>query len=617
MSYLTDYEEIDGDYIAFEGNPKGEKITGKASIINYFCPRSSCINSNMSSSNSNSIKMTFNPNKTGLLWSLLVFIRIIVIWERVHDFQLGIIYKNSKKEKRVMHGYMTPSLSKEDAECLRLFEEEIKERLKHRDQMRRWEIYVNGRMMDYVLWEIITNGATLPRTQVMDGVTTMLPITTAREKAQRRLEVKARSTLMMGIPNEHQLKFYSIKDVKQLLKAVEKRFELLGEKLSQKDVNQKLLRSLSPEWNAHAMVWRNKTDPKTMGMDDIYNNLKVYEPEVKWMSSLNSKTQNMSFVSSSNNSSTNGVVNNAQVVNNANRVSTTSTQVNTTFSSNIENLSDAVICVCLASQLNSPHLAHKDLEQIHPDDIEEMGLRWQIEMLTMRAKRFLMKIRRKLTVNGNETLGFDMYKVECYSYRKRGHFAKECRALRNQDTKHKESTRRSVLVETPASTTLASCDDFKKSELMVYKTGLKSVEERLEFSKKNEFIYLEDIRVLKVEIQMKKIAIKELRRKLEVAQNEKNGIQLKLDKFENASKSLDKLIECQIVDNYKKSFGYESYNAVLPLYTGGFMPPKPDLSFTGLDEFANKPEVENKHIKSSEVETKAVKKNVDPPIIEE
>nr|GEW05488.1 ribonuclease H-like domain-containing protein [Tanacetum cinerariifolium] len=79
-------------------------------------------------------------------------------------------------------------------------------------------------MMDYVLWEIITNGATLPRTQVVDGVTTMLPITTAREKAQRRLEVKARSTLMMSIPNEHQLKFNSIKDVKQLLKAVEKRF---------------------------------------------------------------------------------------------------------------------------------------------------------------------------------------------------------------------------------------------------------------------------------------------------------------------------------------------------------------------------------------------------------
>ncbi|GJT84485.1 hypothetical protein Tco_1066202 [Tanacetum coccineum] len=76
--------------------------------------------------------------------------------------------------------------------------------------------------------------------------------------------------------------------------------DLLDEKLSQEDVNQKLLRSLSPEWNTHVVVWRNKADLDTMSMDDLYNNLKVYEPEVKGMSSLSSSTQNMAFVSSSN-----------------------------------------------------------------------------------------------------------------------------------------------------------------------------------------------------------------------------------------------------------------------------------------------------------------------------
>ncbi|GJR95170.1 hypothetical protein Tco_0267344 [Tanacetum coccineum] len=145
---------------------------------------------------------------TGLLWSLSVFIRSTVIWERVHDFQLGIesyqqkvnltaptmtfpgiedhemfsiiyepvhgiIYKNSKKEKRVMrhseihkfcdatlnrvleglksynndikYGYVQKDLTKDEAEYLKLFEEEIEERLKHRRQMRRWEMFVNGR----------------------------------------------------------------------------------------------------------------------------------------------------------------------------------------------------------------------------------------------------------------------------------------------------------------------------------------------------------------------------------------------------------------------------------------------------------------------------------------
>ncbi|GJZ80845.1 hypothetical protein Tco_0645839, partial [Tanacetum coccineum] len=218
------------------------------------------------------------------------------------------------------------------------------------------------------------NGATLPKTQVVEGVTTVMPITSADDKAQRRLEVKAISTLMISIPNEHQLKFNSIKDAKLLLEAVEKRFggnvatkktqrnllkqqyenftapslemldqtfnrlqklvsqlELLDKKLSQEDVNQKLLRSLSPEWNTHAVMWRNKAELETMSMDDLYNNLKVYEPEVKWMSSSNLSTQNMAFVSSLNNNTAHGV-------------STASTQVNTANFTNIDNLSDVVIC---------------------------------------------------------------------------------------------------------------------------------------------------------------------------------------------------------------------------------------------------------------------------------
>nr|GEY72547.1 hypothetical protein [Tanacetum cinerariifolium] len=150
-------------------------------------------------------------------------------------------------------------------------------------------------MMDYALWDVIENGPSLPKTQVVK--------------------------------------------------------ELIGEKISHEDVNQKLLRSLSPEWNTHVVVWRNKSDLNTMSTDDLYNNLKVYEPEVKEMSRSNSSTQNMAFVSSSNNNSTNGAVNIAQAVNTANEVSTVGTQVN---AANIDNLSDAVICAFLASQPSSP-----------------------------------------------------------------------------------------------------------------------------------------------------------------------------------------------------------------------------------------------------------------------
>ncbi|GJV44721.1 ribonuclease H-like domain-containing protein [Tanacetum coccineum] len=381
----------------------------------------------------------------------------------------------------------------------------------------------------------------------------------------------------------------------------------------------------------------------------------------------------MAFVSFNNSDSIN------EAVNTTYGVSAASTQANAANPTNVDNLSNVVICAFFASQPSSPQLANEDLLQLYPNDLEEMDLRWQMAMLTMRARRFLKNTRRKVIINGNKTTEFNKSKVECYNCHKRGHFARECRAPRNQDNRNRESSRRSVPIETTTSNALISCDglggydwsdqavegptnyalmaysssssdsevsndstcskscletvktlksqydqlhkDFKKSELMViaYKTGLESVEEKLEIYKANKSIYSQDIKVLKFEIECKDIAIRELRKKLEIAQKEKDGIQFNVNKFENASKSLDKLIDSQIVDNCKKGLGY---NAVPPPYTGNFMPPTPDLSFTGLEEFTSepvviKPVVENSEAKASEAKPKAVRKNNGAPIIED
>ncbi|GJR05103.1 hypothetical protein Tco_0528087 [Tanacetum coccineum] len=355
-------------------------------------------------------------------------------------------------------------------------------------------------------------------------------------------------------------------------------------------------------------------------------------------------------MSSNSTSSTNGAVNNAY---GATTASTQATAINSTI---IDNLSDAVICAFFASQPNSPQLNNEDLQQINPDDLEEIDLRWQIAMLTIRARRFLKNTRRKLNVNGNETIG----------------------ALRNQENKNKKNTRRVVPVETTTSNALVSCDgsgydwsdqaeegptnfalmaysstssnsevstdsncsssclenvkilkeqneqllkDLRTSKLnaIAYKTGLESVEARLLVYKKNKFVYEEDIKVLKCEIHLREVAITELRRKLELAQKQKDEIQLTVENFENSSKNLSKLIDCQIVDKCKTGLGY---NAVPPPYTGNFMPPKPDLSFSGLEEFTSepiviKPVVENSEAKASEAKPKAVRKNNGAPIIED
>ncbi|GKF69222.1 hypothetical protein Tco_0202279, partial [Tanacetum coccineum] len=163
-----------------------------------------------------------------------------------------------------------------------------------------------------------------------------------------------------------------------------------------------------------------------------------------------------------------------------------------------------------------------------------------------------------------------------------------------------------------------------KIDVITYKTGLESVEARLLVYKKNKFVYEEDIKLLKHEIYLKEVAITELRRNLELAQKQKDEIQLTIEKLENSSKSLSKLIDCHIVDKCKTSLGY---NVVPPPYTGNFMPPKPNLSFSGLKEFVNEPMVSEPTVKKPIVETsevkpntdksKVVRKNLGPPLIKD
>ncbi|GJT81249.1 ribonuclease H-like domain-containing protein [Tanacetum coccineum] len=255
-------------------------------------------------------------------------------------------------------------------------------------------------MINYALWEVLENGATLPKTKIVEGVMIEMPITTTEEKAQRRLEVKARSTLMMGITNEHQLKFNSIKDAKKLLEAVEKRF---GGNTATRKTQKNLLKQQYKNFTAPSSEMldqtfdrlqnlRNTSDLDTMSMDDLYNNLKVYEPEVKGMSSSSSSTQNMAFVSSSNNntSSTNEAVNTAH------------------------------------DQPNSPQLVHEDLQQIHPDEMEEMDLRWQIGHVDYEGKKVFEEYKKKAYLQSSKKS----------RQQEQGKLKKECVTHKDSSLKH-------------------------------------------------------------------------------------------------------------------------------------------------------------------------------------
>ncbi|GJY63860.1 ribonuclease H-like domain-containing protein [Tanacetum coccineum] len=390
---------------------------------------------------------------------------------------------------------------------------------------------------------------------------------------------------------------------------------------------------------------RNKSDLDTLSMDDLYNNLKVYETEIKGQSSSSSNSQNVAFVSSDNTSSTN------EAVNTAHDVSAASSQGQASSST----YADDVMFSFFANQSNSPQLDNEDLEQIDTDDLEEMDLKWQVAMLTMRVKRFIKKTGRNLNFNGKETVGFDKTKVECYNCHRRGHFARECRAPRNQGNRNGDNTRRVVPVETPAnalvvtdgmgydwsyqaeegptdfalmahsssgSSSSSSSDTEREAlnksnlEIIGYQMGLESLEARIVVHEKNEAVYEEDIAFLKYDVQVKDISIKDLKKQLEEALKEKDELKIKLEKFEESSKNLTKLINSQISAKDKTGLGYDSqmnksevvhsmfksresdvddspvndrfktgegFYAVPPPYTGNYMPPRPDLSFAGKD----------------------------------
>ncbi|GKA07257.1 ribonuclease H-like domain-containing protein [Tanacetum coccineum] len=350
---------------------------------------------------------------------------------------------------------------------------------------------------------------------------------------------------MLAIPDEHLLKFHSCKDTKSLWEAIKNRFggnkeskkmqktilkqnyenfaassqegldktydrfqkligqlEIHGEVISQKDANLKLLRSLPSAWNNIALIMRNKSDLDTLSMDDLYNNLKVYESEIKGQTSSSSNSQNVAFVSSDNSSSTNETVNTAHSVSAASSKDQASTA----------SYADDVMFSFFANQSNAPQLDNEDLEQIDADDLEEMDLKWQVAMLTMRVKRFIKKTGRKLDLNDKETVGFDRAKVECYNYHRRGHFARECRSPRNQGNRNRDAPRRNAPVDTSTTNALVVQDGIGSS-----------------------------------------ISDSEL----EEALKKKDDLKLKLEKFEESSKNITKLVNSQIIVKDKTGLGYD------------------------------------------------------------
>ncbi|GJY16718.1 ribonuclease H-like domain-containing protein [Tanacetum coccineum] len=312
-----------------------------------------------------------------------------------------------------------------------------------------------------------------------DGVVRLLPPVYATEMHAVEKEKKARTILLMAIPKEHLRRFHGIDDAKEIWEAIRTRFggnanskkmqkavlkqqfeaftissseglekgydrfqqllsrlEAHGAEVSTEDANHKFLKSLPPAWSNLAMTMRTKPDVDTLSIDDLYNNLRVFEQELTTTSKSSASAQNVAFVSHSK-SSTNKVK--------YGHTGAYNTYTPSPSSNNIQEREvtagfiDEVIYSLFAKQSEDLDLLHEDLEQIDDVDIEEMDINWQIAMIDIRMKKFYRKTGRRVWIDGNKPVGFDKKKLECFKCYSTRHFAKECPSKGTNDGRKRDS----------------------------------------------------------------------------------------------------------------------------------------------------------------------------------
>nr|GEV21878.1 ribonuclease H-like domain-containing protein [Tanacetum cinerariifolium] len=431
---------------------------------------------------------------------------------------------------------------------------------------------------DYAIWQVIQNGnEPVSVTTDTQGMIKVLPPKTVEEVLARERDRKARTNLLMALPEDHLAKFHKMADAKEMWEAIKSRFggndeskkmqkyllkqqfkcffvfaleglhkgydkfqtllsqlEIHGAGVSHEDANQKFLRSLPSSWSQVALIMRTKPGLDTLNFDDLYNNLRIFEHDVKGSTaSSSSNTHNVAFVSTDNTSSIN--------------------DVSTAYS------------VTSPSVLKS----HKEGSSSYTDEVA---------MISMMIKKFHKMTERKLQFGTKDLVGFDKTKVKCFNCHKIRHFAKDYRAKGSQESKRKDvgyngnqardyGRRPAYQDDSKALVTIDGEDvdwsghvekDVQNFAMMAYSSS-NSREAQLLCHQQNQLAYKQKIRFMKIDLDDKIDVLTYHKKLLAKALMEKEDLKTKVKKWHNSFKNLSRRLNTQMSLNDKFGLGYGDY----------------------------------------------------------
>ncbi|GJU01439.1 putative ribonuclease H-like domain-containing protein [Tanacetum coccineum] len=502
---------------------------------------------------------------------------------------------------------------------------------------------------DMNIWKVIQNGNSLKRTgRDRDGRVIILPPTTADEHIAVQRESKARTTLLQSIPDDHVADFHYMDDARDIWNAVKARFggnaeskkmrkSMLKQEFSEfriseseglhkgydrmqkilsqlnqlkakpddEDINLKFLRGLPSSWSQVALTLKTKGGLELLSFDDLYYKLKTLEIDIKGYSTHSSSQSpsHSAFVSTTSTSKKMSYAESPSFSSSTTYSAPSSSKARSHSSGNV--LQD-VLHSLVAESEPEQQVAYEDFEQIDKLDLEEMDIKWQMAMLSVRVNKFEKKAGRKIEFDKKEAARFNKKAVRCYKCLQKGHFARECRAkggnekryssFKIQELGKKEAdTKALITVDTlenwkehesgddegfapkeygmvagcgaaceegaaevysliTGNGTDAAAGEFAlmgmTSEVQAYKNSLKTLEKQKRVYQQNQLGYEEKIRVLSIELENTTNLLKHSERINVEAEIAKKDLQTKLDnhlakteKWTSSSKNLFRLID--------------------------------------------------------------------------